>query len=816
MRRMFYCAAYRIVSVTMGLIWGGHLCHSQNVLLNEVMQSNVDYLMVEKDFPDSWVELYNPSDKDVDIQGFLIGLKPDVSKAYIIPEKCVIGSNSYVLIYCDKENRGLHTDFRIDSGKGDLYLFDKDQNIIDELHLKKMPAPNVSYGRIYDGAEQWHYMITPSAGERNAGNVSNEVLPNPVFSINGGVYDSMVKVTISLPDTNLPDDTKLCITNDGHEPEIDDFIEGRSKTFFINSSTVLRAKLVSSKMLSSRSVTHSYIFHPRTTTLPLLSIVSDSNYFYNEDIGILLGDFKNKGNCYKGWRRPVNAEYYDMKHTGDCLFNQLCETAVSGNYSRTYPQKSLKLYAHKRWGNKRFDGFFWEDKPNVTKVKSFMLRNGGTSCLYGRFNDALIQSIFGRALKSLDWQAYQPVIVYINGRYKGVFEMRERSDEDYVESNYNGKEDIEIQNELAYYKEDIRENTLFKELFDTYTDPNVTYERLEALIDMDNFIDVLATELFSTNFDYPYNNISCWRDINENGKWRWILKDLDYTALRKPNSYNMFKYMFGGGDVDSEEYKDENRDYRMAPSLKLYRVLISFPEFKKTLIDRLSVYIGDFLKPKLTIPVIEEMDEDISTELQHTFSAYEGFSAYYGLYENIEDFDYLSDPIEHYKEAVNRMKSFFNERPEIVYRQLADYFNLGEPIKLTVMGNGNSIAMNNVKMLSGDFEGYTFTNSTITFNCDKDNGWLITVLYSDGTSQEYSYDKSNSMIRITDFMGDNPIDQINVECRSMSTHIHHAHDGKENNGFYIIYNMLGEKLKNAQHGVTIMKNKKAIRKLLTK
>ena len=32
------------------------------VVINEAMQSNVDFMMMDHDFPDSWVELYNGSD----------------------------------------------------------------------------------------------------------------------------------------------------------------------------------------------------------------------------------------------------------------------------------------------------------------------------------------------------------------------------------------------------------------------------------------------------------------------------------------------------------------------------------------------------------------------------------------------------------------------------------------------------------------------------------------------------------------------------------------------------------------------------------
>ena len=45
----------------------------QSICINEIMQSNVNTVFVEMDFPDSWVELYNPTDKDIGIYHYYIG-----------------------------------------------------------------------------------------------------------------------------------------------------------------------------------------------------------------------------------------------------------------------------------------------------------------------------------------------------------------------------------------------------------------------------------------------------------------------------------------------------------------------------------------------------------------------------------------------------------------------------------------------------------------------------------------------------------------------------------------------------------------------
>ncbi len=53
-----------------------------NICINEVMQSNIDYLIVENDYPDSWVELYNAAEQSINIKGYYIGLTSNYKDAY--------------------------------------------------------------------------------------------------------------------------------------------------------------------------------------------------------------------------------------------------------------------------------------------------------------------------------------------------------------------------------------------------------------------------------------------------------------------------------------------------------------------------------------------------------------------------------------------------------------------------------------------------------------------------------------------------------------------------------------------------------------
>ena len=254
-------------------------------------------------------------------------------------------------------------------------MFSPDGEIIDSLRHPEMPAPNIAYGRCTEDESEWQYELKPTPGAANEGGGSATLLPSPVFSLSGRIMTGPAELQITMPEGyELPSDTRIYMTTNGEEPTL----ESPSATEFrlpIDRTITVRAKLLSAHALPSRAATHSYIFHRRELHLPIVSLVTDSAYFYSEEHGILLGGQPlGTGNCYKDWRRPVNIEYFE-KQGDDAIINQLGETAVGGLGSRIYSQKSLKLYANKRFGKKRFKAQLWpEDKPEITKVKSFRLR----------------------------------------------------------------------------------------------------------------------------------------------------------------------------------------------------------------------------------------------------------------------------------------------------------------------------------------------------------------------------------------------------------------------------------------------------------
>lgn len=670
-------------ALVLGLMWVG-IIHAQ-IVINEIMQSNIDCIMDDwNDFPDSWVELYNCGDSAVPLNNYALGLAENYSSAYVFKTNEYIRPHSYFIIYCDKGGLWMHTDFRLESGKGEIFLFDNSGKIIDQVKHAKMPAPNVAYGRKIDGNPDWGYMVVPTPGAPN-NNVSEVILPSPGFSVPGGIFTSPFELSIILPEINgLPDNTNIYYTIDGSEPTENSLLV-TNEPLLIDRTTIIRAKILAPGVVSIPSVTQSYIFHPREVTIPVVSIVTDNRYFYDDKIGIYEGEKDDPNANYKqDWRRPINIEYFPEE--GKVGFNQLSETRLHGGSSRDNQQKSLAIYANKRFGTKRFECDIWNTKPGIGErglIKSFVLRSGGNDFPFAHIRDAFVQTLFGR-MTDLDWQAYQPAITYINGVYKGIYNIRERSNEDYVFANYEGLEDIDMLENWDQVKagDDIN----FKMFEEIYNSSEVTYEVYDKLMDIEEFMNMMILETYASNFDFPSNNSILWRPREDSGKWRWIIKDLDYAS---------------GIYGDSSEYSylnfllhEKPSDEAFNKAIKLFQSLVGISEYKEQFIDRFSVYLGDFLVPQYTVALLDSLSNNISGE-------YPFHQEVYGLTQD-------------WNNEIEKLKKWYTERTPYIYRHLQEYFNLGKIIPVTIQCNDVNVIFNKVPLTQSAFTGSYYAGRTIS------------------------------------------------------------------------------------------------------
>jgi len=707
------------------LLFAGQI--QAQVVINEIMQSNIDCIMDElNDFPDSWVELYNSGADSVNLANMKLGLSNNAGEAWQLPSYALM-PNEHVVIYCDKEEKNLHTHFRLDSGKGgSVYLFANNAVIDQVTGIAKQPAPNVAYGRKTDGSSQWGYQAVATPGQANCDSLIAGVLPAPEFSVLGQVVtvdNTTIDLTISIP-SSAPQGTVLSYTTDGSEPTAENGIVSSSAVNIqFNESRVIRAKLLCAGHISPRSTTESYLFLGRQMTLPVFSIVSDNDYFYSDSIGILVtGTYNSEtANYYYNWRRPINLEFFDTPDQPGQL-NQLCETRVQGGASRGNAIKSLALYANKRFGTKRLQyEFFPDQRPGITEFKSISLRNSGNDFDYLYMRDALIQRSMAEYV-DVDWQAWSPAIIFINGQYIGMLNIRERANEDNIYTNYNELEDI-----------DLLENGALKA--GTYTawwqftqfvqEHGHTWDEYAERMDLYEYINYTILELFYQNQDWPGNNSAWWRPTQDTPevpqRWRWILKDTDFGLGiwgRDPD-FNMFKWMY------DPNYDPNNAWANTYDATRLFRRLMEIDLFRERWIDRAAIYIGDFLNLNRLNDIWVPMQQKIAYEYPYHR---QGINPWWP----------------NYSQCVQEASNWIAARPDNFLKHMRSQWDLGVLYPLKINNtleeediNHLSVSFNEVPLTRGSWDGKYFNGRNIRLKAELNDstdrqvvGWHIKVYHS--------------------------------------------------------------------------------------
>ncbi|MBQ6658278.1 MAG: CotH kinase family protein, partial [Prevotella sp.] len=514
------------LALIISLLLGWQTAQAQ-LVINEFMQSNVDCIMDDlKDFPDSWVELYNSGEDILTLQDYKLGITDDPSEAWQLPD-VKVPSKEWVLVYCDKVGRGLHTSFRLDSGKGGaVYLFQGDKVIDQVKDIAKQPAPNSAYGRKTDGSKEWGYQLEPSPNAANTGKICDHdhILGEPVFSEQGRVVKGTQALTLSLSlPKDSPEGTEIYYTTNGTEPTLSS--KKYTSEISIDKSTAIRAKLFCDGWLSPVSTVQSYIFHDRRLTIPIISLVTDNRYLNDSKIGIFVNNKTHEKSRQVDWRRPINFELFDSEGKPSQL-NQLCETRITGAYSREASRQSMAIYCHKRFGHKNLEYEFFPDQcPGLTNYKSIVLRNAGNDRDGIYMRDAVAQRAMAKHA-DIDWQAWRPAVIYINGNYWGILNIRERANANNIITHYDGLEDIDLI-ENGELKEGTIDN--YNAFVKFYSEQTHTLAEYAEIMDWEEYIRITAMNFYFNNLDYPGNNNVLWRPRAEGGKWRWIAKDLDYT-----------------------------------------------------------------------------------------------------------------------------------------------------------------------------------------------------------------------------------------------------------------------------------------------
>jgi gliding motility-associated-like protein len=511
-----------ILSIT-SLIFSFSFSFGQ-VIINEYSCSNVTGITDAYGEREDWIELFNPTGTTVNLTGWYLSDKANNLTKWMIPSG-TINSSGYKMVFCSKRNtvngNQYHPNFNLSQTEGDwIILSNNFGNVVDSFKIVHMTKSNHSVGRSTNGAPDFKLFTTPTPNAANTGAI-NFYTPKPIVNIQAGFYTSPQTITITCPDPAAT----IRYTLDGSDPTVTSTLYSGPIT--ISTTKVLRTTAFSAN-LPSFTETNTYFINV-THTIPVVSVC-----------GAGLNTLLINGNQIEpvgGFELFEDNGLFIDEGQGD--FNE------HGNDSWAYDQRGFDFVMRDQYGyNGDLEHQIFPDKTRDNFQRLILKPAASDNYSFeqgAHIRDAFIHTLSIRADMKLDERTSRPCVVYLNGNYWGVYEIREKADDhDYTEYYYNqDKFHLEyLKTWGGTWQEYGAPNALnnwnsLKNYIAANNMGNPTnFAYVDSLLNWESLCDYFMFNSFTVNQDWLNWNTAWWHGTDPLGdkkKWRYVLWDMDAT-----------------------------------------------------------------------------------------------------------------------------------------------------------------------------------------------------------------------------------------------------------------------------------------------
>lgn len=670
----------------------------------------------------NYLELYNPTRKTISLAGLRIGTDSETSDMLLMGE---IAPHGYTCIYAlsgdaPAPEGSLSISLDLSNAKTVTVTWEEITVLttlktepalpVDSVTLPASLTAGTVYARTEDGGDDFAELRpTPGSSNTEATRLLSE---QPVIETPSGFYQNSVTVSMSVPDGltirytldgSVPDETSpvydgsLTFTDPSSQPNVysartDIAAEATAylpPTEAVDKAVVFRAAAFDADGNQSNPVTATYFINldrkGGCQNAWIVSLISEPDNLFSDERGIYvrgsvyeqalqdgviyeefpwidLMDYMNYHREGSESERRAQLTIFDSEST--VRIDQECGIRIRGNASRSFPQKSFTLFARKRYGNNTFASVFSD--PDET-YPTLILNNSRT----------LAKTFFFRLADDRDTagQEYRPCQLFLNGEYWGMYYLMEKYSAEYLENHYQvpASDILLIKDSEEIQSGNTEDYACWQEVLDLFrTDLSVpdNYIALLGKVDIQSLIDWLCTNIYIANTDTrPLGgNVYTWRSIRptgedyNDGKWRWILYDLD-DALAvgteyennepwKMDAFTDHAGYYPAGLLDTEPLPNlmQNEDFRR--------------QFVQTFLDMTN----------------ENFDADrVSTLLDEQKASTSDQAAISWQRWNAELW------YDTYDAQIETLRTYFENRREVVLAQLADHFDLnGELVDITL------------------------------------------------------------------------------------------------------------------------------------
>jgi len=664
----------------------------KNIIINEVSAAGSIGFSDNNGEHEDWIELYNSGNTEVNLKGlYLSDSKQNLTK-YQILQDIVLKNGEYLLIWADEEPEEeeegvLHADFKLDAEGETIILADSNLVIIDVLDYPEM-IYGTTFGRLTHSVTEWRYFDKPTPKKNNPESGASAILDAPRYDVESGFYDHTINLNLSASDPNT---AQIRYTTDGSVPTNESLLYTSSISVSENSAIRFRAFPNNSEFLPSRVISKSY-YMDVSAKLDVISLIGNSETIEN-------------------WKRTSSSdeifghiEYFGKDHKLKFSVN----AGIEKHSNKNREQVPFRISARDDYGNKTIDYQIFKDKP-IYSFKRLILRNSGNDCFVSKntvfptqIRDAFHHTVFAEMGHSKQMASYKPVSLYINGKYNGIYNIRERIDKFFISSNYGyeGKMDLlEKAFNYAYNRYAIEGSfklydslRVFSRENDISADSNFNY--LNSYIDTDQLIDYWLMEVYIGNYDWLSNNIKIYRPDVEGAKFKYILWDTDHgSGLKYKNYYNP-TWSTLSWSLSTTEQRTGGGSNNL-----LMRKLLTNQSFKNKLINRYADLLNSLFLPENMHSIFDSLVDNITPDMPLHMEKW-------GVSENT------------WNQNITQIRSFYGKRPTYVRNDIKRFFKLDSIYSVSIKTNDQESGTVKINSITPDFtenswNGFYFTNVPI-------------------------------------------------------------------------------------------------------